>query len=59
MESNGLKGKKETLYRVKLTRNDDIAITTILTLPEPAVRFSQVNLPGSSILVKANLNMHF
>jgi hypothetical protein len=59
MESNGLKGKKETLYRVKLTRNDDIAITSILTLPEPAVRFSQVNLPGSSILVKANLNMHF
>jgi hypothetical protein len=59
LESNGLKGKKEALYRVKLTRNDDVAITSILTLPEPAVRFSQVNLPGSSLLVKANLNMHF
>jgi hypothetical protein len=59
LESNGLKGKKEALFRVKLTRNDDIAITSILTLPEPTVRFSQVNLPGSSILVKANLNMHF
>lgn len=59
LESNGLKGKKEALFRVKMTRNDDIAITSILTLPEPTVRFSQVNLPGSSILVKANLNMHF
>jgi hypothetical protein len=59
LESNGLKGKKEAFFRVKMTRNDDIAITSILTLPEPTVRFSQVNLPGSSILVKANLNMHF
>ena len=46
-------------HRVKLTNNDEIAITSILTLPEPTVQFSQVNLPGSSLLVKANLNLHF
>ena len=59
LQTNGLKGKKEVFHRVKLTRNDDIAIKSIVTLPEPTVRFSQINLPGSSLLVKANLNMHF
>jgi hypothetical protein len=57
---NGLfKGSKMDAERVKLTNNDEIAITSIVTLPEPTVQFSQVNLPGSSLLVKANLNLHF
>ena len=57
---NGLfKGSKMDADRVKLTNNDEIAITSIVTLPEPTVQFSQVNLPGSSLLVKANLNIHF
>ncbi len=46
-------------HRVKVTNNDPISINSILTLPEPTVRFSQVNLPGSDMLVKANLNLHF
>ena len=46
-------------HRVKLTENDQISINSILTLPEPTVRFSQVNLPGTNLLVKANLNIHF
>ncbi len=57
---NGLfKGSKMDAERIKLTNNDEIAITSMVTLPEPTVQFSQVNLPGSSLLVKANLNMHF
>jgi hypothetical protein len=57
---NGLfKGSRMDAQRVNLTNNDEIAITSILTLPEPTVQFSQVNLPGSSLLVKANLNLHF
>lgn len=57
---NGLfKGSKMDAERVKLTNNDEIAITSIVTLPEPTVQFSQVNLPGSNLLVKANLNIHF
>ena len=57
---NGLfKGPKMDAQRVKLTNNDEIAITSMLTLPEPTVQFSQINLPGSSLLVKANLNLHF
>ena len=46
-------------HRVKVTNNDPISINSIMTLPEPTVRFSQVNLPGSNMLVKANLNLHF
>lgn len=54
------KGSKMTgQQRVKLTPNDTIAVNSILTLPEPAVRFSQINLPGSNMLVKANLNLNF
>ena len=57
---NGLfKGSKMDAQRVKLTNDDEIAITSIITLPEPTVQFSQINLPGSNLLVKANLNMHF
>lgn len=57
---NGLfKGAKMDADRVKLTNDDEIAITSIVTLPEPTVQFSQINLPGSNLLVKANLNIHF
>ena len=54
-----LKGAKNITQRVKLTQNDQISINSIITLPEPTVRFSQVNLPGTNLLVKANLNLHF
>ena len=47
------------VHRVKVGENDPISINSIITLPEPTVRFSQVNLPGSNLLVKANLNLHF
>ena len=57
---NGLfKGPKMNAQRINLTNNDEIAITSIVTLPEPAVQFSRINLPGSSLLVKSNLNLHF
>ena len=57
---NGLfKGSKMDAQRVKLTNNDEIAITSMITLPEPTVQFSQINLPGSSLLVKSNLNLQF
>lgn len=56
---DNLKGSNVITHRVKLTNNDPISINSLITLPEPAVRFSQINLPGSSLLVKANLNVHF
>jgi len=59
LEATNLKGSKMVAHRVKLTPNDTISIKSVLTLPEPTVRFSQINLPGSNLLVKANLNLQF
>lgn len=54
-----LKGSKFITQRVKLTPNDKISINSILTLPEPTVRFSKINLPGTNILNRVNLNLCF
>jgi hypothetical protein len=59
LEATSLKGSKMIAHRVKLTNNDPISINSILTLPEPTIRFSQINLPGSNLLTKSNLNLHF
>lgn len=42
-----------------LTPNDRLSITSLLTLPPPAIKFSKINLPGTSILESANLNTNF
>jgi hypothetical protein len=57
--ASSLKGSKMIAQRVKLTNNDTISIKSIMTLPEPTIRFSQINLPGTNLLVRANLNMAF
>jgi hypothetical protein len=57
--ATNFKGPKLVAHRVKVTDNDPISINSIITLPEPTVRFSQVNLPGTNLLVKSNLNLHF
>jgi len=54
-----LKGQNLIAHRVKLTNNDQLAINSMVTLPEPTLRFSKINLPGTDLLVKANLNLHF
>jgi hypothetical protein len=59
LEATNLKGQKMIAHRILLTNNDPISINSIITLPEPTVRFSQINLPGTNLLVKANLNLHF
>jgi len=59
LEATNLKGSHMIAHRVKLTENDQISINGIITLPEPAVKFSQINLPGIDLLVKSNLNMNF
>lgn len=59
LHADSFKGQNLIAHRVKVIPNDPISINSILTLPEPTVHFSQVNLPGSDLLVKANLNLHF
>lgn len=50
---------KMTTVRVPVSQNDTMAIKSIITLPEPTIRFSKINLPGTDILTKANLNEIF
>jgi hypothetical protein len=59
LESTNMKGGHMHAHKVKLTNNDLLSLQSVLTLPEPTVRFSQINLPGSSLMTKTNLNLHF
>ena len=52
--------KSNMTYKLTdLTDNNTISIRSMLSLPEPVVRFSNVNLPKTDILKRANLNQHF
>ena len=59
LQADNFRGQQLIAHRVKVAPNDPISINSIITLPESTVRFSQINLPGSNLLVKANLNLHF
>ena len=50
---------KMVTVRTIMTTNEQMDIKSFLFLPEPIIRFSKVNLPGTSILDKANLNTCF
>lgn len=48
-----------TTIRVPITQNEVMSIKSIMTLPEPTIRFSKINLPGTDILTRAKLNELF
>ena len=50
--------KKSYLKRVKLTPNDKITIKSFISLPEPVLRYSHINLPNTNILDKSTLNIN-
>ena len=52
-------GAKFVTVRTNITNNDVLSIKSFITLPEPVIRFSKVNLPGTNMLDKANLNASF
>ena len=39
--------------------NEEIHITSLLTLQEPIVRFSRINLPSTDIVTRTNLNTNY
>jgi hypothetical protein len=59
IETVKTRGTGEVNTRKPITSNDTITVKSYLTLPEVTVRFSRVNLPGTDILIKSNLNKHF
>ena len=38
---------------------DMLELKSIMTFPEPIIRFSRINLPGTNLLIKSNLNKSF
>jgi hypothetical protein len=59
LEITKVRGDNPIIKRKELTKNDRLDLNSILTLPEPTVRFSRVNLHTTTILEKSNLNIHF
>jgi hypothetical protein len=59
LEASQFTGSKMIAHQVTIVPADTLELKSLLTLPEPAIRFSRVNLPGSNILEKANLNTTF
>jgi hypothetical protein len=59
LDTTEITGSKMTTVRVPMTKNDLMSIKSIMTLPEPTIRFSKIALPGSDILSRANLNQVF
>ena len=52
-------GAKMVTIRTNMTNNDLLSISSIIFLPEPVIRFSKINLPGTNILERVNLNNNF
>jgi hypothetical protein len=52
-------GSRMITVRTNMTPNDYMSIKSVMFLPEPVIRFSKINLPGTNILDKANLNNAF
>ena len=59
LETKEITSTRITTTRVKMTNPDIMSIKSFITLPEPTIRFSKINLPGTSLLDKANLNAIF
>ena len=59
LQSTQLTGSKMIAHRVNITQPDLLSLKSIVTLPEPVIRFSTINLPGTNILDRANLNNTF
>jgi hypothetical protein len=52
-------GSRMVTVRTNMTPDDYMSIKSVIFLPEPVIRFSKINLPGTSILDKVNLNNAF
>ena len=54
-----LKSGKVVYIRDKMTPNDEITLKSIIVLPEPVMKFSQIDLPSTNIMTRANLHHNY
>ena len=56
LTASNFSGPKMLAKVVNMTNPDIMDINSFITLPEPVLRYSRINLPGTNILDRANLN---
>jgi hypothetical protein len=56
---NNLRSSNIVAEKIVLTEPDILSVTSFLTLPKSVVSFSRINLPGTSIMDRANLNADY
>ena len=56
LENIGSNKNQTVAIRIPLTEPDTMSLHSFITLPEPIIRYSRIQLPGSSILERAALN---
>ena len=56
LESTDLSKSQMNAFRTKLTSPDVLALHSFIMLPEPIIRYSRIQLPGTSILERSVLN---
>ena len=59
LHASEMTSSKMVATSTKMTPNDMLAINSMVTLPEPASRFSNIVLPATNIYDKTNLNLHY
>ena len=56
MEQRLLKSGKKQYARVPMTPNDDITLKSLIMLPSSVMRYSKIELPGSTLMEKAAMH---
>lgn len=54
----GKNGKRVYLPE-PMTENDNLTMTSVLTLPDPVIKFSKIELPGTSILERSSMSNRY
>lgn len=54
-----MKSGKSVYIRKNISGNDNMTVNSLLMLPEPVIRFSSIDLPGTSILQKSTLHQNY
>ena len=59
LQERTLKSGKTIFERVPLTENDTMHVKSFMMLPKPIIKFSEISLPTSKIINKANLHENY
>jgi hypothetical protein len=54
-----MKSGKVVYIRNNMTPNDKMTVKSLLIMPEPVMKFSQIDLPGTNIMTRANLHQNY